>query len=146
MVAHALIDTGPIVALLRRDDPWHLACRAALEQLRTPLLTSDAVLAEVFHFLGGDSSRLEAAWRFLRSGTVTLGPITDADLPSLDALMGQYQDRPMDFADATLVHLAHRESLATIFTIDHDDFETYRIPGGRRFRMVPGTPAVGRRQ
>jgi hypothetical protein len=24
------------------------------------------------------------------------------------------------------------------FTIDHDDFETYRIGGRRRFRVVPG--------
>lgn len=51
--------------------------------------------------------------------------------------MHQYRDRPMDFADATLVHLARRESLSTIFTIDHDDFETYRIEGRRRFRIVP---------
>jgi predicted nucleic acid-binding protein len=51
--------------------------------------------------------------------------------------MSKYSDRPMDFADATLVHLARRESLSTIFTIDHDDFETYRIDGRRRFRVIP---------
>jgi hypothetical protein len=59
------------------------------------------------------------------------------DLPPLDALMNQYQDRPMDFADATLVHIAERESLSLILTIDRDDFETYRIHGRRRFRIVP---------
>jgi predicted nucleic acid-binding protein len=42
-----------------------------------------------------------------------------------------------DFADATLVHLARRESLNTIFTVDHADFETYRIVGRRRFHIVP---------
>ena len=47
----------------------------------------------------------------------------------------------MDFADATLVHLAHREALTEIFTIDHDDFETYRIEGRRRFRVVPDRSA-----
>ncbi len=51
--------------------------------------------------------------------------------------MDRYQDRPMDFADATLVHLARRESLSMIFTTDHDDFETYRIEGKQRFRIVP---------
>ena len=51
--------------------------------------------------------------------------------------MKRYADRPMDFADATLVHLARRESLNTVFTVDHDDFETYRIAGRRRFRIVP---------
>jgi len=43
----------------------------------------------------------------------------------------------MGFADATLVHLAQRESLLTVFTVDHDDFEIYRIGGRRRFRILP---------
>jgi hypothetical protein len=30
-----------------------------------------------------------------------------------------------------------RTSLATVFTIDRDDFETYRIRGKTRFRIVP---------
>lgn len=48
-----------------------------------------------------------------------LVPITNADLPTLEALMARYADRPMDFADATLVHVAEREGLRTILTIDH---------------------------
>jgi hypothetical protein len=72
---------------------------------------------------------------------VTLGPITDDDLSALNILMLKYRDRPMDFADATLVHLAQRESVSLIFTIDHDDFETYRIEGRRKFRIVPSRSA-----
>ena len=80
---------------------------------------------------------VSAAWRFVRSEVVTVLPIGDDDLPALERLMRTYADRPMDFADATLVHLAQRESLSTVFTIDHDDFETYRIERRRRFRIVP---------
>jgi predicted nucleic acid-binding protein len=69
---------------------------------------------------------------------VRVAPIGDADVPRLDELMDRYHDRPMDFADATLVHLAQRESMSTIFTVDNDDFETYRIDGRRRFRVLPG--------
>ena len=43
----------------------------------------------------------------------------------------------VDFADATLVHLARRLEVHTILTVDHDDFETYRIEGRRRFRVLP---------
>ena len=43
----------------------------------------------------------------------------------------------MDFADSSLVYLAKRESLSTIFTVDHADFNTYRIEGRRRFRVLP---------
>jgi len=131
-----LIDTGPLLALLERRDPWHRRCTEAFATLDLPLATSPAVLTELFHLL--DTPRqLTSAWGFLRSGTVLVLPIGDDDLPDLEALMHRYRDRPMDFADATLVHLARREDLATVFTIDHDDFETYRIDGKRRFRIVP---------
>lgn len=51
--------------------------------------------------------------------------------------MAQYADRPMDFADATLVHVAASERLSTILTIDYDDFETYRLPGRKKFTILP---------
>lgn len=137
MRAKGLIDTGTILALLDADDQWHTRCVEAFPSLRLPLATSAAVLAELFHLLDGHQRSIDAAWRFLRSGAVIVLPITDADLPDLDRLMKRYDDRPMDFADATLVHLAERESLTTIFTIDHDDFETYRIDGKHQFRIIP---------
>jgi predicted nucleic acid-binding protein len=80
---------------------------------------------------------MEATWSFIRSGAVVIGAIEDGELPEIHELMSRYADRPMDFADATLVHLAKRESLSTVFTIDHADFATYRIEGRRRFRVVP---------
>ena len=81
---------------------------------------------------------MATTWQLVRSGTIVVLPIVDADLPALDELMRKYADRPMDFADATLVHLARREPLSTVFTVEPDDCETYRIDGRRRFRIVPG--------
>jgi len=130
-----LIDTGAIIAFLDDGDHWHQSCVEALERLPLPLATSVAVLAELFHLL--KRPHFDAAWTFLHSGAVTVLPIDDEDMPDLEMLMERYKDRPMDFADATLVHLARRENLVTIFTIDHNDFETYRIEGKRRFRIVP---------
>ncbi len=101
------------------------------------LTTTAAVLAEVFHLPSIHPKNIAATCRLLSSGAMTVLPITDADLPSLDRLMKQYADRPMDFADATLVHLAKRESLSTIFTIDLNDLETYSINGKQKFRIAP---------
>jgi uncharacterized protein len=95
------------------------------------------VLTELLHLLRNHPRQKAAAWTFVRSAAVTVLAIDDADPAALDELMRTYADRPMDFADATLVRLAERERLSTIFTIDHDDFATYRIEGGRRFRIVP---------
>lgn len=137
MPADALVDTGAIVALLNQSDRWHRVCLEAFERLQLPLLTSEAVLTETFHFASIHRNGMEAAWTFLRSGAVKLADIQHSELPQIHALMSQYWDRPMDFADATLVHLAKRESLSTIFTVDYADFETYRIGGRRRFRVLP---------
>lgn len=137
MHAKALIDTGAIIALLDRDDRWHHSCVEIFSTFRLPLFTSAAVLTELFHLIGDSQHEMIAAWSFLNAGVVTMLSIDDGDKTALEILMKKYHDRPMDFADATLVHLARRESLMSIFTIDHNDFETYRIEGRRKFRIFP---------
>lgn len=116
---------------------WHHPCVDALTLFSLPVVTSAAVLTELFHLVGDNPHEVAAAWAFLRSGAVSILPIDDADMPALQSLMKRHQDRPMDFADATLVHLAQRESLQNILTIDFDDFETYRIDRRKHFRIFP---------
>ena len=137
MLANLLIDTGAIVAILDRQDRWHHACSRAIRQLRLPALTSEAVLTEVFHLLGHTHVELDVAWNFLRSGPIQLAAIQHSELAHIDSLMSRYRDRPMDFADATLVYLAERESLPVILTIDRSDFSTYRFGRRRRFQIIP---------
>jgi uncharacterized protein len=135
--AGGLIDTGAILAIVDARDRWHRACLEALQSVRLPLLTTDAVLTETFHLTGKSARDVEKIWDFVRSGALSLRATNDSDLPALQALMEQYADRPMDFADATLVHLATRESVSLIVTIDRDDFETYRLSGRKRFTILP---------
>ena len=108
MTASALIDTGAILALLDRSDRWHKICVDEFQKLRLPLATSEAVLTELFHLVGDSPHEMEAAWRLVESGAIVLAPIENAELPESFAVMRRYADRPMDFADATLVHLATR--------------------------------------
>jgi len=132
-----LVDTGAILALLDRNDNWHRSCVDTYNHTHLPLLTTEAVLTEVFHLAQRNLREVRGVWRFLGSGAVQLCPIANEELPQIRALMDRYSDRPMDFADATLVHLAGRESLSLILTVDHDDFETYRIAGRKRFTILP---------
>ena len=137
MAPAALIDTGAIVAIVETDDAWHLPCLDALRSVHLPLLTTDAVLTELFHLIPSGKYSLEKAWTFVRSGALTVRGISDPELSQLHELMVRYHDRPMDFTDATLVHLAALESISLILTVDHDDFETYRIGSGKRFNIMP---------
>lgn len=132
-----LLDTGAALAILNERDPWHDLCLETFRQLPLPLLTSEAVLTELFHLVGRFRSDAESAWALIRSGALALATIAESELSPLHELMTRYSDHPMDFADATLVYLAKRESISTIFTVDHADFSTYRIEGKRRFRILP---------
>ena len=137
MAVAALVDTSAFLAFLDARDPWHARCKAAFAEAPLPLVTTVAVLTELFHFAQRRLGDASGAWRMLKAGQINVGPITDTDLPFLDNLMTRYADRPMDFADATLVHVAAREGIRTVLTIDHADFETYRIGRNAKFRILP---------
>lgn len=132
-----LIDTGAILALVDREDACHESCVDAYNHNRLPWLTTEAVLTEAFYLVRRNLRDDRAVWTLLRSGAIRMSAIADEELPQIQALMAQYADRPMDFADATLVHLAARERLTVILTIDRDDFETYRLPGRKKFTILP---------
>ena len=139
-----LIDTGAIVALLNKADRWHDRCVNAHGALGGPLATTAAVLTEAFHLIrerARDPVRVtENAWRLITSDAIAVVAIDDRDLPDIEVLMTKYADRPMDFADATLVHVAEQLSTDVVFTIDHNDFETYRVHG-RPFQIAPSRVA-----
>jgi predicted nucleic acid-binding protein len=122
--------------MMDATERWHGACVEAYDRVRLPLATTSAVLAETFYFTVKRNLRLRT-WEFIRAAPIVIAPITNEDLPSLEVLMHRYADRPMDFADATLVHIAEREGLNTILTVDHYDFETYRIGRNAKFQILP---------
>jgi predicted nucleic acid-binding protein len=135
-----LIDTGAILALVDRSDEWHVQCVEAYNDHRLPWLTTEAVLTETFYLVRHNLRDDRGVWTLLGSGAIRMSGIDNEELPQVHALMAQYAERPMDFADATLVHLAARERLGTILTIDHDDFQTYRLPGRKKFTILPPRP------
>jgi len=125
------------VAIIEADEAWHLPCLEALQAVQMPLLTTEAVLTELFHLILSGRYSIQKAWTFLGSGALTVRGVAATDFPELHALMARYHDRRMNFTDATLVHLAARESLSLILTLDHNDFETYRIGGRKKFSILP---------
>lgn len=133
-----LLDTGPVVALIDRDESAHQACLNVLDATTFPLLTTWAVITEAMHLLGrrrGHPAQ-QAIWRLLRQGIFECVDPSDATGARAEALMAKYADVPMDFVDATLVALAENRNEARIFTLD-SDFQVYRLHGRRRFHIVP---------
>lgn len=127
-----IVDTGPLVALFHASDRHHEAAKAVLQSNPAVLVTTWPVVAEACHFLGQAGRR--ALLTFIRRGALRLETLSVEDVPGLDGLLARYAG--MDFADATLVLIAEKTGIMEIFTIDRRDFEAYRTPSGRRFRLL----------
>jgi uncharacterized protein len=66
---------------------------------------------------------------------LTIHEIQSGDYDRLFALMEQYQDRPMDLADATLVVATEKMGINQILTLN-SDFLFYRIDDRESFNII----------
>ena len=73
---------------------------------------------------------------FIRKGGMTLWDLDSIAVTRAFELMEQYADHPMDLADASLIVAAEFLTTHKIFTIDRNDFESYRIKRGHRHFAV----------
>lgn len=134
-----LTDTGPLVALLDKNDPHHKACLETLLRLPLgPLLTTWPCFTEAMYLLGeiGGYRYQGALWDLRRQGRLALHTLAAAELDRMAALMDKYQDRPMDLADASLVTAAETLGARVVFTLDRD-FHIYRLLNGAALEIVP---------
>ena len=131
-----LVDTGPFVALFDPRDHLHARCRSVLREIRTPMVTTIPVLTEVFHLLTPSSQGSDRVRDFVGAGACGVFYLDDAALERAFALMWQYRDHPMDLADASLIVAAEALETSRVFTLDRNDFATYRIKKGHRDQAV----------
>ncbi len=97
-----LTDTGPLVALINRNDPNHTKCVAASRHLPArPLVTTWPCFTEAMYLLfrAGGYAAQEVLWRLAISGRLVLHDLTSTDLERMAELMKKYHDKPMDLAD-----------------------------------------------
>lgn len=120
-----LIDTGPIVAALRKRDQHHEWARAHFEAAQEPFVTCEAVISESLFLLEGAQEGKEALCGLLDRGIIEIGFSLKVEMAETLRLIRRYRDTPMSFADACLVRMAELKSGATVFTTD-SDFRIYR--------------------
>jgi uncharacterized protein len=131
-----LVDTGPLVALFDPKDAQHERCKNVLKAIQESLITTIPVLTEVFHMLSPGSQGADRLRDFIGQKGLSPWFMDDAGIKRAFELMEQYADHPMDFADASLIVAAEALKTLKIFTIDRNDFETYRIRRGHRHYKV----------
>jgi predicted nucleic acid-binding protein len=120
-----LIDTGPLVAALRKRDKHHEWARAHFEAATEPFITCEAVVSESMFLLEGARDGKEALCGLLERGIIVVSFSLEAEMDETLRLIRRYRDTPMSFADACLVRMAELDNRATVLTTDND-FRIYR--------------------
>jgi uncharacterized protein len=103
-----------------------------LRSIREPLCATVAVLSESFHMLEPQSVGSDRLREFIAKGAMSVWFFDLGALTRAFELMELYADRPMDLADASLVVAAEALETRKIFTIERNDFATYRVRRGHR--------------
>jgi len=118
----AIVDTGYVVALLRREDEHHQWATFLAGELQLPLLTCEAVLAEAaFHL----QSSVEVL-RMLQREALRISFDCSSNLAQLQDLAARYADRHPDLADLCLIRMSELYPRHFVVTVDEADFRVYR--------------------
>ncbi len=130
-----LIDTGPCIALFDRDDSFHADIISFMKNFRGRLITSWAVVTETLHMLDFDYRVQIDFLRWIERGALEVAGPAGVDINRIIELTEKYHDRPIDFADATLLALAERTQIDSVISID-SDFQIYRTAMGKPLKML----------
>ena len=120
-----LADTGALVALLDRRERFHAWAVEQTRTMRPPLVTCEAVLAELCFLVSGVPQGIESVRDNLASGAWAVDFSLGAEWERVFALMGTYSDQPMSLADGCLVRMSEQRADSRVFTLDRH-FKVYR--------------------
>jgi predicted nucleic acid-binding protein len=135
MLNTILIDAGPLIALFDRDDNYHGEVIDFVKGKKLKFVTTTAVITEVSHMLDFSIDAQILFFEWMMKEGVLLQEIQQKDITRIIELTKKYSDRPMDFADATLVIVAEKTGIREIISID-SDFDIYRLLGKEMIRNV----------
>jgi predicted nucleic acid-binding protein len=133
----AVVDTGPLYAVVDEDDVDHARCRAVLETAEYRLIIPALVIAEATYLIGTRlGPGVEA--QFLEGLTrMHVEAPTPDDWPRIADLVKEYGDFPLGGADASIVALAERLDIEVVITLDDRHFRAVRPRHRKAFRLLP---------
>jgi predicted nucleic acid-binding protein len=131
-----LLDTGPLVALLSRDDTHHVRARELFAACAPPFRTCEAVLAEACFLVSKVHASAPAeVISLLTRGLYSIAVAAGDEASHIEALLRKYANRPISLADACLIRCAEVHQEPRILTFEAD-FSVYRWARTRRFEIL----------
>jgi len=133
----AVVDTGPLYAVVDEDDADHARCREALEAAGHRLIVPALVIAEATYLVGTRlGSAVEARFLAGLAGMHVEAPTPD-DWTRIADLVAEYGDFPRGGTDASIVALAERLDIELVITLDDRHFRAVRPKHRPAFRLLP---------
>jgi predicted nucleic acid-binding protein len=131
-----LVDAGPLVALLSKNDANHDRARQMFAACVPPFRCCEAVVAEACFLMrkvhaAGPADVVALGAR----GVYRIAISAEEQWANIEALLKRYSDRPISFADACLIRCAEIHQEARIATFD-SDFGVYRWARNRKFELL----------
>lgn len=138
-----VLDTGPIVAALDRDDFHHDACVQLLETTREPLVVVGPTLVEVDYWI---RKRLDPdVWRVFMEdvgrGAYLLAELGGTERMRAVELGRQYADLDLGFVDAAVIAVCESLGETKVATLDRRHFGVVRPAHCERLRLLPESGA-----
>jgi uncharacterized protein len=130
-----LLDTNVIVAWLNRRDHHHQRCVDALSDLRQPIATCEAVIAESCYMVRSIPEAIDRILANVADGTFEIPFKLSGRAAEIGNILRKYGDTPADFADACLIAMADELNTGHILTLD-SDFKHYRWRRNRVFNLL----------
>lgn len=135
MLNAVLIDSGPLIALFDKDDHYHNSVLAFIKDKKFKFFTTVPVITEVLHMLDFNVTVQIAFLEWIENKGLILFDIFQQDITAIIELTKKYRDRPMDFADASLLIAAEKTNIHSIISID-SDFDIYRLSGKKNIENI----------
>ena len=132
-----LIDTGPLVAIFDKNHSQHQSCLEVFSALPAPLLTTWPVITEAAYLLREWSNERRGLFTLLRTEAIRLVPIERGDVDAIETILETYADQKFQLADATLMHVANRDGITQVLTLDRKDFNVFRTASGSHLTLLP---------
>ena len=128
MNRQVILDTGPLVAFLDRQDHYHDWALAAWEDIEPPMLTCESVLSEACFLLAETDGGPAAVMALLERNLIAIKFDLESEAAAVARLMARYANVPMSLADACAVRQSELFSRGRVLTLDAD-FRIYRRHG-----------------
>ncbi len=139
MTRHVILDTGPWVALLCRDDRHHAWARAQFANHSGPFLTCEAVVAETCFLLARAGFDPAKALALMERGVVQIALSLTEQIAAVRTLFERYDNVPASLADACLIRMSELVEPCAVLTLD-SDFHVYRRHSRKVIPLIIPSP------